>query len=72
MTQTEKDSLAIHTLKMWSYPARSGYDLLTEKPQTILGFVKDPRTLAAFGIQLGLDQIELNYRYFVKGESSDW
>jgi hypothetical protein len=72
MTQTEKDSLGIHALKMWSYPARTGYDLLTEKPQTILGFVKDPRTLGVLGIQLGLDQIELNYRYFVKGESSDW
>jgi len=72
MTQAEKDSLGIHALKMWSYPLRSGYDLVTEKPESILGLVKDPRTLGVFGIQWGLDQIELNYRYFVKGESSDW
>jgi hypothetical protein len=72
MTQTEKDSLGIHALKMWSYSLRSGYDLLTEKPETALGFFKDPRTLGVFGIQWGLDQIELNYDYFVKGESSPW
>lgn len=72
MTQTEKDSLGIHVLKMWTYNIRSGYDLVTEKPESILGFVKDPRTLGGLGIQWGLDQIELNYRYFVKGESSYW
>jgi len=72
MTQTEKDSLGIHALKMWTYSIRSGYDLVTEKPESILGFVKDPRTLGVLGIQWGLDSVELNYRYFVKGESSDW
>lgn len=72
MTQTDKDPLFTHWLKMVSYPARSAYDLVTDKPESILGFIKNPRTLGLLGIQWGLDQIELNYRYFVEGESSDW
>ena len=72
MTQTEKDSLFTHWLKMASYPSRSAFDLVTEKPETILGVVKDPRTLGAFGIQWHLDIIEMNYDYFVKDESSSW
>jgi hypothetical protein len=72
MTQTSKDSLGTHALKMWTYNIRSGYDLFTEKPESILGFIKDPRTLGVLGIQWSLDTIELNYDYFVKGESSPW
>ena len=72
MTQTSKDSLFTHWLKMASYPSRSAFDLVTEKPESILGFVKDPRTLGVFGIQWQLDVIEMNYDYFVKGESSSW
>ena len=72
MTQTSKDSLFTHWKKMVSYPGRSAFDLVTQKPEAILGVVKDPRTLGAFGIQWQLDVIEMNYDYFVKGESSSW
>ena len=72
MTQTEKDSLFTHWLKMVSYPARSAFDLVSEKPESVLGVIKDPRTLGVFGIQWNLDMIEMNYDYFVKGESSPW
>ena len=72
MTQTEKDSLFTHWLKMVSYPARSAFDLVSEKPESVLGVIKDPRTLGLFGIQWHLDMIEMNYEYFVKGESSPW
>ncbi|MDC0339405.1 hypothetical protein OAN33_07710 [Flavobacteriales bacterium] len=72
MTQTEKDSLFTHWLKMVSYPTRSAFDLFTEKPESILGFIKDPRTLGILGIQWNLDMLEMNYEYFVKDESSPW
>jgi len=72
MTQTEKDSLFTHWLKTVSYPARSAFDLVVDKPESVLGVIKDPRTLVAFGIQWHLDAIEMNYEYFVKGESSPW
>ncbi len=72
MTQTEKDSLFTHWLKVVSYPTRSAVDLFTDKPQHLLGVIKDPRSLAFYGIQWGLDSIEMNYDYFVKGESHDW
>ena len=73
MSQTSsKDSLVTHWLKMVTYPSRSAIDLVTTKPETLGGFFKDPRTLGLFGIQWGLDQVEMNYDYFVKGESSSW
>lgn len=72
MTQTEKDSLFTHWLKMVSYPGRSVLELVSNKPETTGGFVKDPRTLGVLGIQYQLDIIEMNYDYFVKGESSSW
>ena len=72
MTQTEKDSLFTHWIKTVSYPARSAVDLFTDKPESILGIIKDPRTLGLFGIQWHLDAIEMNYDYFVKGESHEW
>ena len=73
MSQTSsKDSLFTHWLKTVSYPARSAFDLFSQKPQHLLGIVKDPRTLALYGIQWNLVAVEMNYDYFVKGESHDW
>ena len=73
MSQTSsKDSLFTHWLKMVSYPGRSAFDMVTEKPERLGGFIKNPRSLGIFGIQWGLDQVEMNYDYFVKGESSSW
>ncbi len=72
MTQTEKDSLFTHWLKIVSYPGRSAIDLVMDKPESLLGVIKDPRTLGAFGIQWYLDAIEMNYDYFVKDESHPW
>ena len=72
MTQTEKDSLFTHWLKTVSYPARSAFDLFSQKPQHLLGIIKDPRSAAFYGIQWNLDAVEINYDYFVKGESHDW
>lgn len=72
MTQTEPDSLFTHWLKMVSYPGRSAYDLFSREPQRLVFIAKDPRSLVVPGIQWSLDQIEMNYDYFVKGESSSW
>jgi len=72
MLQTEKDSLFTHWLKTSSYPARSAYDQFVEKPESILGVIKDPRSLGIFGIQWNLDIIEMHWDYFVKGESHPW
>jgi len=62
-----KDSLFIHWLKVSSHPARKmGPDILYTNPWT------NPR---AFAIKGGLHiakTIEMNYDYFVKGESHDW
>ena len=70
--KTAKDSLFTHWMKTVSYPARSAADVVMDKPETVLGVIKDPRTIGAFGIQWYLDTIEMNYDYFVKGESSPW
>ena len=72
MAQTEKDSLFTHWLKMASYPSRSAYDMVSEKPERLGGFIKNPRSLGVLGVQWNLDMIEMNYEYFVKGESSPW
>ena len=72
MTQTEKDSLFTHWLKMVSYPTRSAYDMVSKKPERLGGFIKNPHSLGVFGVQWHLDMIEMNYDYFVKGESSPW
>ena len=72
MTQTEKDSLFTHWLKTVSYPSRSAYDMFSEHPQRLIPIAKNPRGLIVHGIQWNLDMIEMNYDYFVKGESSPW
>ena len=58
-----KDPLWEHWLKVVSLPARSLPDLVL-KPNPIV-FV--PRAIA-----VGLKQVEMNYDYFVKGESHGW
>lgn len=72
MTQTSRDSLFTHWLKMVSYPARSAFDMFSDHPQRLMYIAKDPRGLIVPGIQWNLDMIEMNYEYFVKGESSPW
>ena len=72
MTQTEKDSLFTHWLKTVSYPSRSAYDMFSEHPQRLIPIAKNPRGLIVHGIQWNLDILEMNYDYFVKGESSPW
>ena len=72
MTQTEKDSFGTHWLKTMSYPARSAYDMVSEKPERLGGFIKNPHSLGVFGVQWQLDVLEMHYDYFVKGESSPW
>lgn len=72
MTQTEKDSLFTHWMKMVSYPVRSAYDMFSEHPQRLVFIAKDPRGILVPGIQWNLDVLEMNYDYFVKGESSSW
>ena len=72
MTQTEKDSLFTHWLKTVTYPARSAYDMFSDKPQRLVPIAKDPRGLIVPGIQWNLDMLEMNFDYFVKGESHPW
>jgi len=72
MLQTEQDSLFTHWLKTVTYPARSAYDYFSQHPQRLVFIAKDPRGIVVPGLQWNLDVVEMNYDYFVKGESHPW
>ncbi len=63
----EKDSLFIHWLKVSSLGLRTmGPDIALLTPWT------NPRGFAMKGIGVTLKATEMNYDYFVHGESHDW
>ena len=62
-----KDSLFTHWVKVSSLGVRKmGPDLLIGGPWI------NPRGFTVKGIGITLKAIEMNYDYFVKGESHDW
>jgi hypothetical protein len=64
---SEKDSLLTHWVKVSSLGVRKmGPDVLIGGPWT------NPRGFTLKGIGITLKAIEMNYDYFVKGESHDW
>ena len=72
--RTAKDSLAEHWFKVVSYPVRSlgpeiGLDILSGPKK--LG-PATPYIWAAKGLGVYFKVVEMNYDYFVKGESHDW
>jgi len=66
---SEKDSLFTHWIKTGTYNIREFAELPGKRKISLL---TNPRLLAAWGIPKQLEIIEMNYDYFVKGESREW